>query len=146
MLPAAEGDNTLCAVSSRNLSGKNGWKGSAKNVPSAYLTGYQLGKLAQKKKISDVTVYSGVSRFVHGSRIAAFLGGAKDAGLNLQFDETILPDAKRIAGDHIKEYAMKLAQEDSRRYHDRFSKILSRGLKPEDYPNHFEEIKAAIEK
>ena len=146
MRPAPAGDLTLCACSSRNLSRQYGWKGSAKNVPAAYLTGYQLGKLAQEQKISGAHLYSGVSRFVHGSRIAAFLGGAREAGLELHFDEKILPDEQRIKGDHIRAYATRLSEDNSSQYNVFFSQILSRGLKPQDYPSHFAEIKASIEK
>ena len=145
MRPAADGDLTLCESSSRSLSKRYGWKGSTKNLPSAYLTGYILGKLAQNKQIAEARVYSGVSRFVHGSRIAAFLGGAKDAGLQLEFDEKILPDEQRIKGNHISDYGKKLSQESPPRYDEIFSKTISRGLKPEDYPAHFEQVKESIE-
>ncbi len=144
MRPAPNGDITLCAFSSRGLSKEHGWKGSAKNLPAAYLTGYELGKLAQKQKVSSAEVYSGVSRFVHGSRIAAFLGGAKDAGLELQFDEKILPDEERLKGAHIRDYGQKLNQENGAQYNEFFSKVLSRGMKPEDYPSHFESVKASM--
>jgi large subunit ribosomal protein L18 len=145
MRPAPEGDLTLCESSSRTLSNEYGWKGSAKNLPSAYLTGYLLGKLAEHKKIAEARVYSGLSRFVHGSRIAAFLGGARDGGLKLEFDEEILPDARRLKGDHISDYGKKLTQENPARYSEIFSKTISQGMKPEDYPDHFEQVKASIE-
>jgi large subunit ribosomal protein L18 len=142
---APQGDITLCSTSSRNLAKRYGWKGSAKNIPSAYLTGYLLGKTAQSKKISETGVYSGVSRFVHGSRMAAFLGGVKDSGLGLEFDEKILPDEKRKNGSHISDYAKKLTQEDSPKYNAVFSKSLSKGFKPEDYPSLFDRVKDSIE-
>jgi large subunit ribosomal protein L18 len=142
---APQGDLTLCSSSSRVLAQKHGWKGSAKNLPSAYLTGYLLGKESQKAKVAEAGVYTGVSRFVHGSRIAAFLGGVKDAGLELEFDEKILPDERRIKGNHISDYGKKLTEENSSRYNEIFSKSISRGLKPEDYPSHFEQVKESIQ-
>jgi large subunit ribosomal protein L18 len=139
-----KGDGTLCASSSRDLAKEYAWKGSAKNIPSAYLTGYLLGNEARKNNIKEATVYSGVSRFIHGSRIAAFLKGVRDSGLELELDEEILPDEQRIKGNHISEFGKKLVEEDASRYNSLFSKTISRGLKPEDYPAHFQSVKDAI--
>src|SRR5215467_12911541 len=74
--PSAGGDVTLCAASSKDLSKRFGWKGSAKSVPGAYLTGYYLGQLAEESNLKRVVVYSGVGRFVHGSRLASVISGA----------------------------------------------------------------------
>ncbi len=143
--PTAVGDITLCSSSSREVVEKFGWKGSAKNIPCAYLTGLHLGHLAKKKEVSNVVLYSGVGRFVHGSRIAGVINGAKDAGLDIDVDEEVLPDESRLSGSHIADYASKLQAEDATKYNRVFSKLISSGLAPSDYSKHFEQVKSAIE-
>ncbi|MHB1909529.1 MAG: 50S ribosomal protein L18 [Nitrososphaerales archaeon] len=140
----AKGDLTLCASSSRDLAKDYGWKGSTKNLPSAYLAGYVLGKEARRNNIEEATVYTGTYRFIHGSRIAAFLGGAKDGGLKVAVDEQVIPDENRTKGSHISEYAKKLST-DAESYKRRFSKLLASGLKPEDYSAHFDSVKSSID-
>lgn len=144
MKPSTNGDIALCSSSSRNLAKKYGWKGSAKNLPSAYLSGYMLGKQAHEKNVGEAVAYSGVSRFVHGSRISAFIAGAKDAGLQVEFDEEIIPEKERISGKHIADYAKELEAENAAEYRQFFSKLLAKGLKPTDYPAHFEEVQSII--
>ena len=143
--PTSEGDLTLCAASSRDLEKKFGWKGSSKSVPGAYLTGFYLGQLAGEKKIKNAVLYSGVGRFVHGSRLASVINGAKDAGLEVKVDEESLPDESRLKGSHIAEFAKKLENDDSAKYNRMFSKMISSGVSPIDYPAHFDAVKHAIE-
>ncbi|HZW56364.1 MAG TPA: 50S ribosomal protein L18 [Nitrososphaerales archaeon] len=143
--PTAQGDITLCAVSSRDLTEKFGWKGSPKSIPGAYLTGYQLGNLAKQKGVEGAVVYTGVGRFVHGSRIASLIAGVKDAGLEMEIDEESLPDEKRMKGEHISSYARELEANDKDAFNKRFSGLISSGLNPSEYPSHFEKVKAIIE-
>ncbi len=140
----ATGDVTLCAASSRDLRGKFGWKGSPKSIPGAYLTGLYLGRLAQEKGLDDVVVYSGLNRFVHGSRIASLISGAKEAGLNIEIDEESLPDEERIKGEHIAAYAKSLEESDKERYDRTFSGLVSSGLNPAEYASHFDQVRSAI--
>ena len=142
----ANGDITMCFATSKDLAKKFGWKGSTKSLPGAYLTGYYLGKLAQKDNLGGVVVYSGVDRFVHGSRIASLLDGAKDAGLDVNIGDESLPEEDRERGSHIAEYAKKLQSEDKERFNKLFSKMLSSGFNPSDYPAHFDQVKSAIDK
>ena len=142
--PSATGDLTVAAASSRDLVKKFGWKGSTKSLPSAYLTGYYLGHLAGEKSLKEAVVYSGVGRFVHGSRIASLISGAKDAGLEISVNEESLPDEDRISGKHIAAYSNKLEKEDRKKRDQVFSKILSSGMNPSEYPSHFEAVKAKI--
>ena len=143
--PSAGGDLTLVAATSRDLAKKFGWKGSAKSIPGAYLTGFYLGQLAGQNNVKSAIVYSGVGRFIHGSRLASVISGAKDAGLEIEVDEESLPEESRIKGFHISEYAKKLEAEDKTKYNQAFSKLISSGLSPADYPSHFETVKNAIE-
>jgi len=142
--PTPSGDMTLAAASSRDLVKKFGWKGSTKNLPGAYLTGYYLGHLAGERNVKNAIVYSGVGRFVHGSRIASVINGAKDAGLEIEVDEEILPEESRLSGKHIADYAKKLEKDDKAKLDRLFSKIRSSGLNLSEYPSHFESVKAKI--
>lgn len=143
--PTPKGDITICSASSRDLA-KYGWKGSAKNLSSAFLTGYHLGKVAKGNDVEDLVLYSGVGRFVHGSRIASVVKGAKEAGLDVSVGEDSLPDDKRIKGTHVAEYAKKLESEDKERFAQVFSKVLAAGSSPTSYPAEFEKVKVALDK
>lgn len=136
---------TVASASSRDLAKKFGWKGSAKNLPGAYLTGYYLGHLASGQNLTKAVVYSGVGRFVHGSRVASLISGAKDAGLDIQVNEESLPEDDRITGKHIADYSQKLEKEDKEKRGQIFSKLLSSGMNPSDYPAHFESVKSKID-
>ena len=142
--PSATGDTTVASASSRDLVKKFGWKGSTKNLPGAYLTGYYLGHLAEEKNLKKAVVYSGVGRFVHGSRIASVINGARDAGLEIEIDDEALPDEDRITGKHIADYSQKLEKEDKEKRDQIFSRTISSGLNPSEYPDHFESVKERI--
>ena len=121
-----------------------GWKGSTKSIPGAYLTGFYLGQIAKREGIEGAVVYSGVGRFVHGSRISSVIAGAKDAGLQVQIDEKSLPDEERIKGEHISNYGKDLEARDKDAFNKDFSGLLASGLNPVDYPSHFEQVKSSI--
>ena len=55
--PIISGDKVLASAHSRFLI-KDGWKGSRKNIPAAYLTGYLAGKKAVSKGVSNAILYS----------------------------------------------------------------------------------------
>jgi large subunit ribosomal protein L18 len=97
--PQLSGDKVVASAHSRFLLQK-GWKGSRKNVPAAYLTGYLAGKKALSHGTTDVILYSGTRRYTQ--RMAAALKGVIDAGLKVPADEESLPSQDRINGDHLK--------------------------------------------
>lgn len=97
--PQLTGDKVVASAHSRFLAQK-GWKGSRKNVPAAYLTGYLAGKKALSKGSNDAILYSGTRRYTQ--RMAAALKGVIDAGLKIPADEEALPAQERINGDHLK--------------------------------------------
>lgn len=101
-----EGDKTLFSVSSRDLK-KAGFPGKC-NIPSAYLTGYWLGKKALAADISEAVFDIGRSTPVHGGRAFAALKGIIDSGLNVPASEEAFPKKERIEGQHIKQHAEKL--------------------------------------
>ena len=139
-----KGDLTLCSASSRELRKAYGWKGSCKNLPAAYLAGYLLANKALTKRISEAILYTGVSRFVHGSRIACAINGAKDAGLKLEMSKEALPNDERKSGGHIAAYAKELEEKDRKEYDKIFSGAIASGFNPLEYSAHFDKVKRAI--
>jgi large subunit ribosomal protein L18 len=138
--PTPTGDIVIASAHSRELA-EHGWKGAFNNLPACYLTGMLLGKKAIQKKIDAAVLYIGKNHFT--SRVGACMKGIVDAGVSMPVSEESLPDEDRISGHHIAEYSHTL-KEDEKEYNSRFSAILKNGLKPEDYPSHFEEIKSKI--
>ena len=95
-------DKVIVGITSKNLL-SNGWQkehiGSLKSLPASYLTGYLLGKLAQKHHIKEAIFDIGMSRSFPRSRFYAVLKGAIDAGIKVPFKKEMLPteeDFKRI--------------------------------------------------
>ena len=97
--PELTGDKVISSAHSRFLIEK-GWKGSRKNIPAAYLTGYFAGKKAIEKGASSAILYSGKRQYTQ--RMAAALKGIIDAGVEIPADEETFPADDRINGDHLK--------------------------------------------
>jgi large subunit ribosomal protein L18 len=138
--PTPTGDIVIASAHSRELA-DHGWKGAFNNLPACYLTGVLLGKKGLQKEVKAAVLYIGKNHFT--SRVAACMKGIVDAGISMPVSKESLPDDDRISGHHIAEYSHAL-KEDEKDYNSRFSAILKNGLKPEDYPSHFEEIKNRI--
>lgn len=137
------GDKVIASAHTRELY-KLGWKGSGTCLPAAYLTGLIAGLKANKLDIKQAIVYIGLRQYKNGSRISATLKGVTDSGLDIHADNKTFPSDERIKGEHISKYAEYLLNVDKEMYLRRFSKMIKTGLKPEDYPKHFEEIKKKI--
>jgi large subunit ribosomal protein L18 len=137
------GDVVIASAHSRELMKIFGWRGSCKNMPAAYLTGLLCGCRAithdTKKAVLDI----GLQRPSRGSRVFAVLKGALDAGILVPHDEKILPDEKRISGNHVVDYANQLLS-DPAAYQKRFSKQLSKKLRPEQLSEHFSLTKEKV--
>lgn len=103
-----KGDKTMVGVTSNNLK-KYGFNPS-KNIPSSYLTGYLLGKLAIKNKIKKCVFDMGLSISNKESKLYAGLKGALDSGLDIPVGEKLLPSKKRINGEHIKGFDNTLVE------------------------------------
>ena len=97
--PEITGDKVIASAHSRFLL-KDGWKGSRKNIPAAYLTGYFAGKKALSKVVDNAIVYSGTRKYTQ--RMAAVVKGVVDAGLTVPSDEETFPPEERINGEHLK--------------------------------------------
>ena len=96
--PGIAGDVVIASAHSRYLLEK-GWKGSRKNIPAAYLTGYVAGKKALLLGAKDAILYTGTKRYTQ--RMAAALKGVIDAGLEVPADAETFPPAERINGEHL---------------------------------------------
>ena len=97
--PGISGDKVIVSAHSRFLI-KDGWKGSRKNIPAAYLTGYLAGKKAMSKGVNNAIIYSGTRKYTQ--RMAAVVKGVVDAGLKVPSDEETFPPEERINGEHLK--------------------------------------------
>jgi len=104
-----DGDKVIATVHSSSLK-KLGWKYSTGNLPASYLTGLMLGKKV-KGKVKEAILDIGLQKSVRGSRIYSCLKGFIDAGINVPHDAEILPDAKRISGEHISNDVKKSFEE-----------------------------------
>jgi large subunit ribosomal protein L18 len=136
------GDVILTQANSSELD-KYGWLGGKKSTPAAYLLGMMAGRKALKAGVEKANLDIGLARPTPGSKVFAALKGALDAGLEVPCDRDILPEAGRIEGGSISEYAKMI--EDPLERERRFSGYLKRGLRPEDLPDHFKGVKARIE-
>ncbi len=96
--PELSGDKVIASAHSRYLISK-GWKGSRKNIPAAYLTGYLAGKKALGKGAKNAILYSGTRKYTQ--RMAAALKGVVDAGLEIPADSETFPPEERIKGEHL---------------------------------------------
>ncbi|MDV3277622.1 MAG: 50S ribosomal protein L18 [Nitrososphaerales archaeon] len=141
--PKVEGDTVLSSAHSRQLR-KLGWQGSLKSTPACYLLGMLAGKKALQSGVKEAVLYNGMVPFIKGSRVAAFVKGVLDSGISIPFGEGVAPSEERLTGKTIADYASKLAKEDKKLYQSRFSALLKRGFRPEEYPSQFEKAKAAI--
>jgi large subunit ribosomal protein L18 len=138
--PTLTGDVVVASAHSRELI-QYGWKGSMNNMPACYLTGLLLGKKSMEKGSANAILYTGNDAFT--TRVAACLKGIVDSGINIPVSKESLPDNDRLSGKHIAEYA-NLLKENQEKYNSRFSALIKQGLRPEDYPRHFEEIRIRI--
>ena len=138
----SEGDRVLAAANSIEL-GEFGWKGGCGNVPAAYLTGYLAGFRSIQKGVGEALLDLGLRKASKGGRTFGALKGIVDSGVNIPYGEKIFPNESRIRGDHIADYAKKTVS-NLELYSKRFSQYLSRKLKPEDLPSHFDEVRRRI--
>lgn len=96
--PEMTGDKIVASGHSRYLAAK-GWKGSRKNVPASYLTGYLAGKKAVKNGAKNAIMYTGTRKYTE--RMSAALKGVVDAGLDVPVDPETFPPGERIVGEHL---------------------------------------------
>jgi large subunit ribosomal protein L18 len=136
------GDMVLAAASSRELVKKYGWKAATGNIPAAYLTGLLCGLKAKAAGIDAAILDIGMIIPTKGARVFAILNGVLDAGVEVPHgEEKIVAD--RNKGQHIATYAEELGV-DSDEYKAKFSKFIAADVAPENLPEHYSKVKAAI--
>jgi len=137
------GDRILASAHSSELSKKYGWLGSTGNLASAYLTGLLCGFKAVHIGVKEAVLDIGLHYPSKSSRVFAALKGGLDAGVTIPFEKEKLPDEKRLAGQHIVEYAKQLSPVPEA-YQKQFCAQLARGVKPEEIDSHFAQVKEKI--
>ncbi len=138
--PTLTGDIVIASAHSRELI-RHGWKGSMNSMPACYLTGLLLGKKTIEKGATNAVLYTGNNPFT--TKVAACLKGIVDSGIKIPVSKESLPGDDRVSGEHIANYA-KLLKDSEEKYNSRFSALLKQGLRPENYPGHFEEVRMRI--
>ncbi len=138
------GDQTIIEARSVELK-EFGWDIATSNLPSAYLTGYLAGKKALKSNLEDAILDIGTFEALPGTRMFAALKGIADAGIEIPFNDKMVPDETRIKGDHIASYGKILAEDDKEKYKRFFAKYLVVKKKPEDTPKYFASAKDKID-
>lgn len=139
----AAGDEVVVSAHSGELRKAYGWQGSCGNVPASYLTGLLCGHRAVANGVKKAVLDVGLRSPSRGARVFAALKGVLDAGVTVPHGEGVLPDEKRIRGQHIADYANQLSS-NPEEYQKRFSKYLSRGLHPEKLSDHFSSVREKI--
>ena len=139
----ATGDQVVVSAHSRELVKTYGWQGNCGNIPAAYLTGVLCGFKATVHGVKKAVLDIGLNSPSKGARVFAALKGALDAGLTVPHSENMLLDENRISGKHIADYGNQLSS-NPEVYQQKFSKYLSRGLRPEHFSEHFSSIKEKV--
>lgn len=90
-------DKIIASINTKQLL-EHGWPkeklGSLKSLSASYLAGYLLGHKAKIKE--RVILDSGLIPSTKGSRTYAAVKGLADAGIDIAFDEKIVPNEKQI--------------------------------------------------
>jgi len=96
-------DSVKYSVNTKELL-KYGWAkdkaGSLKSIPAGYLGGFLLGKKA--KRIKRIILDTGLIPNTKGSRVYAVVKGIADSGIEIKYDDKVMPSEERIKGNHIK--------------------------------------------
>tara|TARA_Y100000034_G_scaffold26979_1_gene32096 strand:- start:3482 stop:4054 length:573 start_codon:yes stop_codon:yes gene_type:complete len=136
------GDKILASSHSSEIK-KQGWKFHTGNVPSAYLTGFLLGIKAKNKGLKEAIMDIGFNSSTKGSRIYASLKGVTDAGIKISHSKEILPDDKRIKGEHIKIFFESIKKDTKNTLFNNYKKD---NVNVSDIEKEIEDIKNKIEK
>ena len=95
-------DKVISSVSTKDLL-KYGWPkdkaGSLKSLGACYLSGLLLGKKMEGK--GKVILDSGLIPNTKGSRVYAVVKGLADSGIEVPFNEKVIPEKERIEKDEF---------------------------------------------
>jgi len=95
------------------------------------------------KGLKEAVLDIGLQSPTKGARVFAALKGVLDAGVSIPHNKEKLPEEERLSGQHIADYAKTLSSNPDA-YQKRFSENLSKGLNPEQMPEHFSSVKEKI--
>jgi large subunit ribosomal protein L18 len=139
-----QGDKTLAAADSRQLT-EYGWHGGSKNLPAAYLTGYLAARQAVQAGVSSAVTDLGLVQPIKGSRIFSAIKGTIDGGVQVPCSKEMLPQEKRIRGDHIAAYVKDLGKKDPDALKRQFGKLSKARIDLTTLPSLFEATKSKID-
>lgn len=137
------GDVTVSYSTSSELA-DYGWGYNKVNLPAAYLTGFLAGLKAKKEGINKAIPDYGHQNNTMGNKLNAAVKGLSDAGINIPHSQSVLPNGKRISGQHIAKIAENLKQKSKERYKRQFSEYRRKGLNPMEIPNTFSQTLSNI--
>ena len=96
-------DRILYSATTKDLL-KQEWpedkKGSLKSLAASYLTGLLLGKKCKDKIKDKIILDTGLIPNTKGSRIYAGVKGIADSGLNISYNEKVMPSEEKIKSDY----------------------------------------------
>jgi len=139
-----QGDRTVAAADSRQLA-QYGWSGGPKNLPAAYLTGYLAARQALQAGVSAAVTDLGLVQPIKGSRIFSAIKGAIDAGVQVPSTKEMLPQEKRIRGDHIAAYVKDLSKKEPEALRRQFGKLSKGRTDLTTLPSLFDATKSKID-
>ena len=106
------GDTVKISIDGRTLVEKYGWPidASRKSIPASYISGYAMAKAAIAAGHKEAVLDIGLAASTPGNRVFAALKGMVDAGLEIPYGESVLPDDDRINGSHIDDSIAKAVE------------------------------------
>lgn len=106
------GDTVKISIDGRTLVEKYGWPidASRKSIPASYISGYAMAKAAIAGGHKEAVLDIGLAASTPGNRVFAALKGMVDAGLEIPYGESVLPDDDRINGSHIDDSIAKAVE------------------------------------
>jgi len=92
-------DKVLFSVNSKELL-KYGWpnekSGSLKSLSAAYLSGFLIGKKSKNELNKRIVLDTGLIPSTKGSRVYAVVKGLVDSGIEINFNEKVIPKMDKI--------------------------------------------------
>ena len=106
------GDTVKISIDGRTLVEKYGWPidASRKSIPASYISGYAMAKAAIAAGHKEAVLDIGLAASTPGNRVFAALKGMVDAGMEIPYGESVLPDEDRINGSHIDDSIAKAVE------------------------------------
>lgn len=135
-----EGDRTVFSVGKKDLE-KMGWNVKS-NLPTAYLYGLMVGKIAKKHNIEEAILDIGIHTPTKNGTVFAVAKGSIDSGLKINLGMEL--DESRLKGEHIAKHAKLLKEKDNESYNKQYSSYIKQKIDPENLPKLFEETKNKI--